>query len=65
MYKEENKIYNKALDDFAKWLVDKGILGSRVIYEGEIIDYGTLYVKLFKKETLKKGEENVSSSNTI
>ena len=31
MNKEENKIYNKALNDFAKWLVDKGILGSRVI----------------------------------
>ena len=51
-------IYEKgmkdAIDEFANWLVKKGILGSRCIYNGEITDYGKVYTDMFLKE--KKGE---------
>ena len=45
-----------AIDDFANWLVEQGILGSRCISDGEITDYGKVYVKKYK-EQLKKGDK--------
>ena len=47
-----------AIDDFAKWLVEQGILGNRCISDGEITDYGKVYAKKYK-EQLKAGGENV------
>lgn len=41
--------YDRALYDFSEWLVNKGILGNRVIADGEITDYGSLYVKMYKQ----------------
>ena len=46
-----------AIDDFAKWLVKQGILGSRCISDGEITDYGKVYAKKYK-EQLKAGVNN-------
>ena len=46
-----------AIDDFAKWLVEQGILGSRCISDGDITDYGKVYAKKYK-EQLKAGEKN-------
>ena len=46
-----------AIDDFANWLVEQGILGSRCISDGEITDYGKVYAKKYK-EQLKAGGEN-------
>lgn len=34
---------------FAEWLVNKGVLGNRVIANGEITDYGKLYVSEYEK----------------
>ena len=48
-----------AIDDFANWLVEQGILGSRCISDGEITDYGKVYAKRYK-EQLKAGGENVN-----
>ena len=45
-----------AIDDFADWLVEQGILGSRCISEGEITDYGKAYAKKYKKQ-LKAGNK--------
>ena len=45
-----------AIDDFAKWLVEQGILGSRCISDGEITDYGRVYAKKYK-EQLKERKE--------
>lgn len=42
-----------AIDDFANWLVEQGILGNRCISDGEITDYGKVYAKKYK-EQLKK-----------
>ena len=53
-----NEMYCKGVDDFAKWLVEQGILGSRCISDGEITDYGKVYAKKYK-EQLKAGEKNV------
>ena len=39
-----------AIDDFAKWLVEQGILGNRCISEGEITDYGRVYAKKYKEQ---------------
>ena len=39
-----------AIDDFANWLVEQGILGSRCISDGEITDYGKVYVKKYKEQ---------------
>ena len=36
------EMYYKGIDDFAKWLVEQGILGSRCISDGEITDSGTV-----------------------
>ena len=46
-----------AIDDFANWLVEQGILGSRCISDGEITDYGRVYAKKYK-EQLKAGGKN-------
>ena len=61
-YKEKQKqIYKQirtdAIDDFANWLVEQGILGNRCISDGEITDYGKVYAKKYK-EQLKEGGEN-------
>ena len=45
-----------AIDDFANWLVEQGILGSRCISDGEITDYGRVYAKKYK-EQLKEGNK--------
>ena len=45
-----------AIDDFANWLVEQGILGNRCISDGEITDYGKVYAKKYK-EQLKAGEK--------
>ena len=47
----------EAIDDFANWLVEQGILGNRCISEGEITDYGKVYAKKYK-EQLKAGGKN-------
>ena len=39
-----------AIDDFAKWLVEQGILGNRCISDGEITDYGKVYAKRYKEQ---------------
>ena len=39
-----------AIDEFAKWLVEQGILGSRCISDGEITDYGKVYAKKYKEQ---------------
>ena len=51
------QIRTDAIDDFAKWLVEQGILGSRCISDGEITDYGKVYAKKYK-EQLKAGGKN-------
>ena len=61
-YEEKQKqIYKQiradAIDDFANWLVEQGILGNRCISDGEITDYGKVYAKKYK-EQLKVGGEN-------
>ena len=61
-YEEKQKqIYKQiradAIDDFAKWLVEQGILGNRCISDGEITDYGKVYAKKYK-EQLKVGGKN-------
>ena len=50
------EMYYKGIDDFAKWLVEQGILGSRCISDGEITDYGKVYAKKYK-EQLKEGDK--------
>ena len=60
-YEEKQKqIYKQirtdAIDGFAKWLVEQGILGSRCISDGEITDYGKVYAKKYK-EQLKEGDK--------
>ena len=45
-----------AIDDFANWLVEQGILGNRCISDGEITDYGKVYAKKYK-EQLKEGDK--------
>ena len=61
-YEEKQKqIYKQiradAIDSFANWLVEQGILGSRCISDGEITDYGKVYAKKYK-EQLKAGVKN-------
>ena len=48
------KIRADAIDGFADWLVEQGILGNRCILDGEITDYGKAYAKKYKKQL--KGE---------
>ena len=40
----------EAIDDFANWLVEQGILGNRCISDGEITDYGRVYAKKYKEQ---------------
>ena len=51
------QIREDAIDDFANWLVEQGILGNRCISDGEITDYGKVYAKKYK-EQLKAGGKN-------
>ena len=51
------EMYYKGIDDFAKWLVEQGILGNRSISDGEITDYGKVYAKKYK-EQLKAGDKD-------
>ena len=44
------KVRADAIDEFADWLVKQEILGSRVISDGEITDYGKVYAKRFKEQ---------------
>lgn len=53
----KKQIRAEAIDDFADWLVEQGILGNRCISDGEITDYGKVYAKKYK-EQLKAGETN-------
>ena len=53
------QIKSDAIDDFANWLVEQGILGNRCISDGEITDYGKVYAKKYK-EQLKEGGDNVN-----
>ncbi len=55
--KYDKQIRADAIDDFANWLVEQGILGSRCISDGEITDYGKVYAKKYK-EQLKAGGKN-------
>ena len=45
-----------AIDEFANWLVEQGILGNRCISDGEITDYGKAYAKKYK-ERLKEEDK--------
>ena len=53
----DKQIRADAIDGFAKWLVEQGILGNRCISDGEITDYGKVYAKKYK-EQLKVGGKN-------
>ena len=46
-----------AIDDFANWLVEQGILGNRCISDGEITDYGKVYAKKYKEQLKEGGAE--------
>ena len=39
-----------AIDGFANWLVEQGILGNRCISDGEITNYGKVYAKKYKEQ---------------
>ena len=52
----DKQIRTDAIDGFAKWLVEQGILGSRCISDGEITDCGKVYAKKYK-EQLKVGDK--------
>ena len=50
--KEHDKqIRADAIDGFAKWLVEQGILGSRCISDGEITDYEKVMEKYMPRDT--------------
>ena len=53
----DKQIRAEAIDGFANWLVEQGILGNRCISDGEITDYGKVYAKKYK-EQLKAGVNN-------
>ena len=53
----DKQIRADAIDNFANWLVEQGILGNRCISDGEITDYGKVYAKKYK-EQLKAGGKN-------
>ena len=56
--KEHDKqIRAEAIDEFANWLVEKGILGNRCISDGEITDYGKVYAKKYKEQLKAGGKE--------
>ena len=46
----KKQIRADAIDDFANWLVEQGILGNRCISDGEITDYGKVYAKRYKEQ---------------
>ena len=46
----DKQIIADAIDDFANWLVEQGILGNRCISDGEITDYGRVYAKKYKEQ---------------
>ena len=46
----KKQIRTEAIDDFANWLVEQGILGNRCISDGEITDYGKVYAKKYKEQ---------------
>ena len=52
----DKQIRADAIDEFANWLVEQGILGNRCISDGEITDYGKVYAKKYK-EQLKAGDK--------
>ena len=50
--KEHDKqIRADAIDGFAKWLVEQGILGNRCISDGEITDYGKVMERYMPRNT--------------
>ena len=51
------EMYCKGIDEFANWLVEQGILGSRCISDGEITDYGRVYAKKYKEQLKAGGKE--------
>ena len=53
----DNQIRADAIDEFANWLVEQGILGSRCISDGEITDYGRVYAKKYKEQLKAGGKE--------
>ena len=50
LYEYDKQIRAEAIDDFANYLVEQGILGSRCISDGEITDYGKVYAKKYKEQ---------------
>ena len=50
LYEYDKQIRADAIDDFANWLVEQGILGNRCISDGEITDYGKVYAKKYKEQ---------------
>ena len=46
----DKQIRADAIDEFADWLVEQGILGNRCISDGEITDYGKVYAKKYKEQ---------------
>ena len=46
----KKQIRADVIDEFANWLVEQGILGSRCISDGEITDYGKVYAKKYKEQ---------------
>lgn len=62
---QDASMYNKgyeqggedAIDEFANWLVEQGILGNRCIADGEITDYGKVYAKKYKEQLKEQSNE--------
>ena len=52
----DKQIRADAIDDFANWLVEQGILGNRCISDGEITDYGKIYAKKYKEQLKEQNE---------
>ena len=50
LYEYDKQIRADAIDEFADWLVEQGILGNRCISDGEITDYGKVYAKKYKEQ---------------
>ena len=53
----KKQIRADAIDDFANWLVEQGILGNRCISDGEITDYGKVYAKKYKEQLKESDKE--------
>ncbi len=58
MEKHDAKVREEAIEKFADWLVKQGILGNRVISDGEITDYGKVYANKFKEQLKEKKNDN-------